>query len=508
MSLVEIHPHDEVHVRVKTDPDAAHEIRDSLTFEVPGAKFTPRYKMGAWDGKVSLFSPYEPFLYKGLVGHVVETCEKNGHVVKVARGTVTCRTDATDGELVSAARAYTPRGYDVRDYQVNSFVDCVKMGRAVVLSSTSSGKTLMIYRVGRWYAELTGLPTLVLTTRTNLVAQMRDDFIEYSGGSVPVATIEDSSKRYPAGSRLVVSTWQSALRAKPEWFSGFGCVVADEAHSWDSSAFIKIASRWNTNPYRFGFSGTLDGTKVNRMTLVGVFGEVTVASTNSERIAAGDVSKPKITVIRAVHSREDAKLCSTGGKTVLGKKKPLDYAGEVGLAVRNAGRMKMVVDLCSTLRGNTLVLFHLNEDYGYPLRDAILSALPDKSKFAFVNGKVPTDERRAAQRLMEENRDGVVVLASLGTFSEGMSVDNIKNVVFAYPMKSRVRVLQSIGRGIRKDVGKEFCRFYDVVDDFRNGRRENLLWRHGLERCAIYEAEGLDYRWVEVDLSSAGTHKE
>lgn len=498
MQDVRVEPIDEVWIRVRCDPDIAHELKDELTFEVPGARFLPKVKMGIWDGKVSLFSPYKPYLYKGLTAYLVEFCDKRGYRIKMERGVVTAM-DSTDRRvLIEWAIGVTPPHMEARDYQVEAFADSVAMGRSVTLSSTSSGKTLMLYRLARWYAERTGRPTLVLTTRTNLVAQAVDDFAEYDS-SLRTHAVDKGSRDYPSDSQVVVSTWQSAVRSDPEWLDSFGAVLADEVHSWDSASFIRIAEAMKSVRFRHGFTGTLDGSKVNRLTLTGLFGPVRTVSTNAERIAAGDVAAPSITAVRIPWPEADRRAVARGGVTPSGKKKPMDYASEVVKVVSDPRRIRTVVEMVAGMNKNTLVLFNRNEAMGEPLRDAMTERL-GADRVRFVNGGVDTAERREAQRDMEA-RDDVVTVASLGTFSEGMSVKNVHNVVFAYPMKGRVRLLQSIGRGLRKLDGKDVCRFYDVVDDMRVGSRENYLWRHAMDRCEVYAQEGFRVKWADLPLA-------
>lgn len=497
MSIVKFIPHDEVYVRVRADPDVAHEISDKLSFKMPGAEFTPRYKIGAWDGMISVFSPYNPLLYKGLVRRAVKIAEESGNETEVdplVFNTLDLTTPTSDIEEWAVEN--TPAGHEVRDYQVRALVESVRAGRKLILASTSSGKTSMIYRTGKWYKQLTGKPALMLVSRVNLLLQARDDFENYND-SCRVSVIRDDKRRFHKDDDFVVCTWQSAQHAPSEWFDGFGCVLCDEVHAWDSKVFKKIASSWGSIPYRFGFTGTLKGTKANRLVLEGIFGEPVTVSTNRERIEAGDVAVPKITMVRMIHTPETVKHVNSG-RLVNGKKRALTYQDELVHLLGDKRRARVLVDLCRSLRGNTLVLFNRNEKFGEPMRDALETELG--KTVHFVNGKVDGESRRAVQTAMESG-DGVLTLASLGTFSEGMSTNNIQNVVFAYPMKGHLRLLQSVGRGLRLTEGKTVCRFYDLVDDCRRGRRENTLWKHAVIRCETYDAEGFEYKWLDVDLA-------
>ena len=496
--VVRVEPVDEVYVRVTAEPSIAQEIADAFTYEVPGARFTPRFQAGLWDGKIALFSIYRPVFYKGLVTELYKFCVKNGYRLSVAPGVAPKSHEVEK----SWASEITADVFEDREYQLNAFTEALQMDRGVFLSSTSSGKTLMIYRLMLFYSEELEKPSLMLTTRTNLVAQAALDFAKYSAGKVEVRVgkvVEGSIRDAVADSNdLVVCTWQSALRAEKKWFAKFGAIIADEAHSWDSGAFVKIAERANTVKYRFGFTGTLDGSKVNRMVLTGLFGPVITVSTNKERVDAGDVAKPRITCIRLIYPSEEKKLAAKFGTNEQGKRVPMRYGQEIEHIIASKARRDVVVELCASLKGNTLVLFNRNEKYGIPLFEELKRKAADR-ECRLVYGATDVEDRIAVQRLMEE-KDNVIAQASLGTFSEGMSVDNIRNVIFTWPMKGQVRLLQSIGRGLRKMVGKETCRFYDIVDDLRWKRRDNHLWKHAMIRCQIYDAEGFEYSWREIEI--------
>jgi Kyanoviridae DNA helicase len=488
---------DEVWIRLHSVPHVLVELESAFTFEVPGYKFMPTYRLGVWDGKIKLFNAHRGVLYKGLLFQVVKWCRARRVRVDIGEGVWTSSYSG-DHDLVAQAEEWTPDDKEPRQYQLDSFEHCVREGRSLVLSSTSSGKTLMIWRLAKWYGE-PGRPVLILTTRKNLVAQAADDFAEYSGGRMRVHQVREKTDRitWAADTEVVVSTWQSALRETDhEWFSRFSAIVADEAHSWDSSAFLKIAERWSGVKYRFGFTGSLDGSKVNKMTLTGLFGEPRVASRNADRIAAGEVSRPNIRMVRVDYTDQERRFVSKFAKNpITGKWEPMSYKQEVEFVIGHEGRRRLVLNLLAKLKGNTIVLFNRNSAYGEPMRDAMIAEF-GVDRVHFVNGDVSTEDRRAAQAALETG-DGIKVLASLGTFSEGMSVNNVHNVLFVFPMKSQVRVLQSIGRGLRLADGKTSCDFYDLVDDLRLGRRSNVLWRHALSRCEVYDAEEFDYTWTE-----------
>jgi len=490
----------EVHVKIVTEPSIAQELADEFKYEIPNAKWHPKVRAGFWDGKIELFKPMKPIMYRGLISEIYEFCRARRYTVHFEKGLVPVGSGESDDFLAAwASSALKANDKTVRDYQHDAFLQAVRGERHVFLSSTSSGKTLMIYLLARWYAEKTNKPTLVLTTRTNLVKQAVDDIEEYSDGETIVKGVGDGDTRATGvESEVLVSTWQSAQNADQKWFENFGCIIADEAHSWDSGAFIKIAEMWKNNRYRFGFTGTLDGSKVNAMILKGIFGPIVRVSSNAERIADGTVAKPVFHMTRLVYPDEDKKLCAKFGTNERGNPRPMDYSEEVEHVITHERRRNFILKLIDTLEGNTLILFNRNEAFGIPMYERAKELFPHKN-VSLVYGAVGGDERIAIQKLMEVSDDNQV-WASLGTFSEGMSVNNIRNVVFGFPMKQSIRVLQSVGRGIRKMEGKDVCHFYDLVDDLVWKRHDNYCWKHAMIRCEVYAKEGFEYSWDQVRI--------
>ena len=501
-SDVTVHHRDEVHVVVRARPDILYHLQDLFTFEVPGHQHMPAFRAGLWDGKIRLFNPLTPVLYKGLVAALFKECREQGWSIDMDRevapaGASRFSTEDARREVAEWAVSVTKEKYEARDYQLSAFTEALRRERAVFLSSTSSGKTMMIYRVCRFYAEDTGKPALIITKRTNLVVQMIKDFQSYSTDTLKIQGIKGGADKRVT-SDYVVSTWQSARLQPREWFNQFSVVCVDEAHSADSKEMSKIMEKCTEVKYRFGFTGTLKNSKVSEMTLTGLFGPPVRVSTTRERMIAGDVSKLKIRVVQVDWPDEDRKKLLKMGLTKSGNLKPASYQQEIDVVIKDARRVKKIAEYVSKLRGNVLVLFNRNEDFGLPLYDAIVEACPDRQT-RLVYGDTDDDSREEVRTLMESS-DDVVAQASLGTFAEGTSIDNIKHLVLAYPVKSEVRLLQSIGRGLRKHHDKDYCEFHDFADDMRTKRHVNYAWRHLESRLESYDSEGFEYTFVRVSL--------
>lgn len=493
----------EVRMRVSADPGILEEIADKFTFLVDGYQHMPSFKAGFWDGKIRLFSPIKSLIYKGLLVELSEFCQEQGYKISMPSGGILPsrmrEMHTVREELKTWASESTSDEYDDRNYQMEAFANLVAMERAVALSSTSSGKTLMIYRLLRYFAELTGKPALMVTSRTNLVVQSQKDFANYDhDGNFKVAIMKGDSKVSTVKDiDCVVSTWQSATKKDAEWFSQFSIVIADEAHGWDSKSCTSIMEKCTHIKYRYAFTGTLDGTKMNKMILTGLFGPVTVLSTTKQRIDAGDTSNLAITCIKLdYHESDRKKLKKFHYDPINNRWKPATYQEEVSFVITHEHRRKFILNLASSLSGNTLILFTRNDDFGKPLFEMFKEA---GRNCKLVYGSTEDNDRELVRETLEKE-NGIDVIASLGTFSEGMSVNNLHNIILAYPVKGQVRLLQSIGRGLRKSDGKEVCNFYDIVDDIRSNKTDNHLWNHALIRCQIYDSQQFNYVWKTIKL--------
>jgi superfamily II DNA or RNA helicase len=504
--VVTILPKDEVKIRVKADPGILEEIAEKFTFLVDGYKHMPAYKAGLWDGQIRMFSSMRPTIMKGLLLELTTFCSSRGYRVNVPEpGVFPSRMremSAVADELKSWASDVTSDQFEDREYQMESFAKLIAMERAVGLSSTSSGKTLMIYRLMRYFSELTGKPALMVTSRTNLVVQSSKDFAIYNpDSSFKTAIMKGDSKiTSMRGIDCVISTWQSATKKDSDWFNQFSVIIADEAHGWDSKSCTSIMEKCTQVKYRYAFTGTLSGMKMNRLTLVGLFGPIIKISSTRERIDAGDTADLKIKCVRLSYSKEDRKFIARGSYDPDKRRwKPMTYQEEIDRVISHEGRMRFIVNLAKSLSGNTLVMFNRNDALGKPLHDMLLAA---GLKSTLIYGKSDDEERERAREILE-NGDNEIVTASIGVFSEGMSVNNIRNIICVYPMKGRVRLLQTIGRGLRKASDKDYCYFYDLVDDLRGKSYENHLWKHSMIRCNTYDEEQLEYQWFDYNLQTS-----
>ena len=487
-SNVIIQKKNEVYLKVECEPHVGHELADQFTFEVPQAKFMSAYKKRFWDGKIKLFSPGTGEIYVGLLPYITSFCEERGYEI-IHRDNEHYGLPSEVDEFV------TPEGigdwiktlhlpHKVRDYQYKGIYEALRHRRKLLLSPTGSGKSLMIYALTRFW-ELKKLKTLIVVPTTSLVEQMYKDFKDYGwdvkthchrvrGGINP-----DSDKD------VIITTWQSVYKLPKIYFEQFGAIIGDEAHLFKAKSLTSIMNKLYDCKYRVGFTGTLDGTETNRLVLEGVFGSVNKVTKTEKLIRDGHLSEFQIKVLILKHGR-----------------KPFDtYQEEMDYLVEHERRNKFIRNLVCDLSGNTLVLFNYVERQGMPLFELINNKVEDNRKVFLVHGGIDTEDREQARQIAETTNDSIIV-ASYGTFSTGINIRNLHNVVFASPSKSKIRNLQSIGRVLRKGDHKTKATLYDIADDISKGRNRNYTLNHLVERVKIYNEENFDYEFIDVPIRS------
>lgn len=463
----------EVYLKVNSEPSVVQELSDHLTFMVPGAKFMPSFRNKFWDGKIRLLNSLTGLTYTGLVKEISEFCATRNYVVEVDRELLPFPPD----EITVAETTKPPR-----DYQLDAYRTAVNVERGIFLSPTASGKSLIIYLLATFFAE----KKLIIVPTVSLVLQMKKDFEEYAGRGLKIHCITAGVDK-ESTENVVISTWQSIYKMPKSWFSQFGVVIGDEVHQFKATSLKSIMEKLVDCKYRFGFTGTLDGSQTNRITLEGLFGPVRQVTTTVELQEQGHVANLDIKVVVLKHDKEAAKLVSK-----------MSYQDEVDYIVRSDKRNRFIRNLGLSLEGNSLILFQYVDKHGKVLNDMFRQKEPDRKIF-FIHGGVDGEDREEVRHIVE-NESSAIIIASFGTFSTGINIRNLHNVILASPSKSRIRVLQSIGRGLRKGDDKDKMVLYDIADDFRHGSKTNFTLNHLNERLGIYNDQSFNYKIFNTDL--------
>jgi superfamily II DNA or RNA helicase len=288
---------------------------------------------------------------------------------------------------------------------------------------------------------------------------------------------------------IVISTWQSVYDLPKSYFDSFDVIVGDEAHLFKSQSLVKIMTNLVNTKYRFGLTGTLDGSLVNELVLTGLFGPSHKIIDTKDLIDSGKLAAIKVKVLTLTHPLEECKKLA--GST---------YQDEIQHIISFPPRNKFIRNLALSLKGNTLILYAYVEKHGEILYN-LINDKADGRKVFFVHGGVDGEEREAIRAIVEKETDAIIV-ASYGTFSTGINIKNLHNIIFASPTKSRVRTMQSIGRGLRISDTKDSMTLFDIADNLSNKNKKNYTLNHLIERVKMYSSEGFPYDLHAIKLRS------
>ena len=470
----------EVYIKVDCERSIAQEISDHFTFLVPGHTFIPAFRKKLWDGKIRLYNVMNHLLYGGLLPHLCKFLYIRDYKVKF-------ESDFGQRELVDLTSVVPQYNipFAVRDYQLDAINHALTQQRVLLLSPTASGKSLIIYILVRYLK----LKTLILVPTTSLVSQMYTDFREYgwdvANNCHTVFAGRDKGSELP----VIISTWQSIYKMQQKYFEQYELVIGDEAHGFKSKSLTAIMTKCINAKYRIGTTGTLDGTQTHKLVLEGLFGKVPKVTTTKKLIDQKHLSPFTINALVLKHP-----------DSICHNLKGINYQEELEYLISSEARNKYIVNLTIGLERNTLLLFRFVEKHGQLLYDMIKENTNDRKIF-FVYGGTDTDTREQIRAIVESERNAVIV-ASYGVFSVGINIRNLHNIIFASPSKSRIRNLQSIGRGLRLSDKKEIATLYDIADDLKFKNKKNYTLEHFEERVKTYKEENFPLATYHIQLKT------
>ena len=481
MSDILIQKVDEVYIKLRCEQHILQELSDHFTFEVPGARFSPSYKNKFWDGKIRLLDLRSNTIYSGLLGRVRSFCDTMGYTYKVDPKLSPDRSSLSVASINSfIEKLKLP--HTLRSYQLDAFNMALASERAVLLSPTASGKSLVIHMLTQWYSDH---KILIIVPTTSLVHQMKTDFISYGANEADIHIIM-SGEAKNTNKRIVISTWQSLYKLNRSWFDSYGVVIGDEAHLFKAKSLTSIMTKLTNCRYKYALTGTLDDSNCNEMVIEGLFGKITRITSSAELIKQKHLSEFDIKGIVLKYPEAICKECVK--KT---------YQEEVDFIVTNSARNEFITKLVTSLKGNTLLLFQFVEKQGKPLYELIKKQHTGPT--FYISGEISAEVREEIRHAVETEENAIIV-ASFGTLSTGVNIRNLHNVIFTSPTKSKIRSLQSIGRVLRKGSNKDKAILYDIADDLSWKRKTNFCMKHFTERLNIYNKEKFNYKIYEYNL--------
>ena len=488
MSHLVISKKNEVYLHVDAEAHIYYELADQFTFDVPGASFSPAYKKKFWDGKIRLFSTQTGNIYVGLLDRIIQFCKDHKYTYEFLDNKY-YGTPFEVNEMISkeGVKDYMKAisKHKPRDYQIEGVYDALRHNRKLLISPTASGKSLMIYSIVRYFVERQK-NTLIVVPTTSLVEQMYKDFSEYGWDVGSYCHKIYAGKERETEAQVIITTWQSIYKLPRKYFDRFNVVVGDEAHQFKSKSLISIMTKLGDAKYRYGFTGTLDGTETHKWVLEGLFGPSYKIIKTNELMKKGHLATLDINVLLLKHP-------PTKFNT---------FEEEIQYIIGHTRRNNFIKNLALDLKGNTLILYARVEGHGEPLYELINNNnIIENRHVFFIHGGVDTEDREKVREITERESNAIIV-ASYGTFSTGINIKNLHNVIFASPSKSRIRNLQSIGRVLRKGNRKTSATLYDIADDITYKSRKNYTLNHLIERIKIYAEENFNYDIVTIPLKN------
>jgi superfamily II DNA or RNA helicase len=484
-------------LEVDTDSALAAELSDHFSFYVPGYRWMPAYKNKVWDGKIRLFNRINGELPAGLYSYLLKFATQRSYTVDTQESDQYGFPIPPQQPLpnMSDLLADPKLPFQPRVYQYDAIETALSRSRAILLSPTGSGKSFIIYLMMKywlyylsdgWKYPKAGR-VLVIVPTTSLVEQMHQDFIDYGFSQDGMHRIY-SGRDKNADKAVIISTWQSIYKFPPKWFQQFGMVIGDECHGFKSKSLSSIMNKATEAKYRYGLTGTLDGTQTHRLVLEGLFGPVYQVTKTKSLQDDGTLAALDIKVLLLNYSEKVRK--DFGKKT---------YQEEIEFIIGHPVRNRLICNLALDAKGNTLILYNRVDAHGKPLYELINSKVEEGRKVFFISGDVEASDREMIRKIVEKQKNAIIV-ASLGTFSTGINIRNLHNIIFASPSKSQIKVLQSIGRGLRQSDDGRSTTLYDLTDDLHWKNRKNYALLHGAERVKIYNKEQFKHKVIKVDL--------
>ncbi len=473
MSHLTILKKNEVFLEIKAEPHVYYELADQFTFDVPGAKFMPQYQKKYWDGKIRLFNPQKGEIYIGLLDKVIQFCKDHEYKYNfIENKYFGLPFEVNEGISKEGVKDYMNAicRHQPRSYQVDGVYDALRHNRKLLISPTASGKSRI----------------LIVVPTTSLVEQMYKDFADYGWDVGSFCHKIYAGRERDTDSQVIITTWQSIYKLPRKYFERFSVVIGDEAHQFKSKSLVSIMTKLANAKYRYGFTGTLDGTQTHKWVLEGLFGPAYKVTRTDELMKKGHVATLDINVLLLKHPPQKFEV----------------FEDEVQYIITHDRRNNFIKNLALDLKGNTLILFARVEGHGEPLYNLINNSntILNRRVF-FVHGGVDTESREKVRDITERESDAIII-ASYGTFSTGINIKNLHNVIFASPSKSRIRNLQSIGRVLRKGDNKSKATLYDIADDITYKSRKNYTLNHLIERIKVYNEENFNYDIVNIPLKN------
>jgi superfamily II DNA or RNA helicase len=482
------------------------QVELSLTKKIHNWYFHPLVKKKIWDGSINFIDKRGPFwkIPIGLWSEVLEIGKEYGYEFHIEGIEKLFLTDLKLEDFKAwVDEFFEDSDIEPREYQIEAAWKIVKFRYSVSEIATSSGKTLISFMIFAFLKSQGYIRKfLMIVPSTNLVIQGTEDFEDYGIDKIGsrIQQIGGGSKMRE-GCDVVIGTFQSLVKKDKEYFEEFDAVFIDEAHHTNSTSIKKIMANCMHTGWRFGLTGTLTKRgSADHLTIQQYLGPVLV-EISPDFLFRNNYATPvaiKIVILDWLSSEYKDKLAELKSSSEKMEGNDL-YNLERKLVISNKARLNYIVDFINKTSKNSLVLFQsVKDEYGRNIWNGIRETNSTKEAF-YVDGDT-NEQLREEYKSRMETGENKVLIATYGTFSTGISINNLHNIFLVESYKSEVLIKQSLGRGMRKMEGKEKVNIIDFVDDFSTVGYKNYLMKHSEARIAIYKNENFDYKIFRITL--------
>jgi len=339
---------------------------------------------------------------------------------------------------------------------------------------------------------------LMIVPNVSLVIQAHEDFHDYNYMNRIPLKIQQifAGQKIKSNKNIIIGTYQSLTKKSAEYFAQFDAVLVDETHKAKSASIKTILQKCTNAQYKFGLSGTIpkDGT-LDKLTLMSQTGPVISEVKAAFLQEQGHIAKCFVKVIEMNYATDSQRLAFQ--ELAQNKYENKDvFQLEQHFVITSDARLEFISSVIGRVPRNSLVLFHRIE-HGKRLYEKLRQE--SNKRVYYVDGGTDKDIREEYKKKMESG-DEVVIVASYGTFSTGISIKKIHSIFFTESFKSEVIIRQSIGRGLRQHESKDKVLIIDFVDNIRTQEWDNYLWKHGKARQSIYKQEKFEYNIKRVSF--------
>ncbi|MFA6199182.1 MAG: helicase-related protein [Bacteroidales bacterium] len=257
-------------------------------------------------------------------------------------------------------------------------------------------------------------------------------------------------------------------------------ILVANCHEAKAASITSIINKLPDAKFRYGFTGTLQDAKTHELQLKGLFGNVHKTTTTKQLMDNGTITTLKIEALVLKYPKEELKYFHRNCK---------DYDSEIKFITSHKKRNEFIIKTAMELENNVMVIFNFVDIQGNVLYDIAKNMEKEYNKQVFyIHGDVKIEERERIRLLVGEH-DNVVIIASSGCFRQGINMPRLHHAIFAHPYKAKIRTLQTIGRVLRKNAGKDIATIIDIADDLRYNKIVNTTFKHYIARLKIYDNE-------------------